>query len=132
MVQAVANTAPTQYDLKSLPGGYVKLKKLPYGMMLTRRAMVSKMTFEGDRKSKGMKGAMDLAAKEVTYFEFANAIVEHNLEDGDRLLNLANPADIEKLDPQAGQEIGTLIDKMNNLEEEEEDLGNSSSGSEQQ
>lgn len=111
-------------DLKTLPGGYVELRPMTYGQVLKRRAMAMNMRFGGKGKN-DFEGEMALANQKVTEFEFASCIVSHNLEDADgRLLNLASPVDIAKLNPRVGSEIDTHISRMNNFEDDDSE-GNS-------
>jgi hypothetical protein len=51
-------------------------------------------------------------------------VVDHNLEDADgRKLDFRNLADFDNLDPRIGEEIGKLLDELNNFEDED-DQGN--------
>jgi hypothetical protein len=118
MPRATVNAAVTErHDLKSLPDGYVVLRRLTYGQMVQRRAMMKLSVETG--KNKDFKGEMAMASEEITRFEFTHAIVEHNLEDeSGRTLNLGSPVDFAALDPRVGTEVETLITKMNNFDDE--------------
>ena len=120
MPSAVANLEETKrLDLKSLAEGFVLLRRMTYGQVVQRRTM-SRMTLstQGNRKS-SLVGEMAMASKEITLFEFAHCIVDHNLEDVDgRKLNLSLPTDFDRLDPRVGQEIEEAIGDMNNFEDE--------------
>lgn len=120
MPAAVANIEEVEEkDLKSLVGGKVTLRRMTYGQVVQRRTM-SKLSFTAGRGRGNVAGEMAMGAKEITLFEFAHCIVNHNLEDTDgRKLNLANEQDFNKLDPRVGQELEALISDMNNFEEEE-------------
>lgn len=119
------------HDLKSCAGGFVKLRRLNWSEMLERRTMTGQMNMVASAKSNSsqeMVASMSLANKKVTEFEFKNCIVEHNLEDDNgNLLDFRSPVAFVLLDPRIGDEIDRLINKMNQFEE---DLGNSESGSE--
>jgi len=105
------------HDLESCPGGFVKLRRMTYGEKLQRRQMSMDMEMTGQGKSQTMK--LDMAAEKVALFEFGRLIVEHNLEDETgRVLNFNNPADMVRLDPQVGDEIEILIQKMNDFDAE--------------
>jgi hypothetical protein len=113
----------TRFDLKSLPEGYVVLKRMTYGQMVQRRALTKMSVMQG-RTQKSVVGEMAMASKEITLFEFGHTIVEHNLEDVDgRKLNLSLEPDFDKLDPRVGQEIEDKISEMNNFEDEEDEQG---------
>lgn len=116
MPQAIArNKEPDKFDLESLPGGFVALRKLTYGEIMHRRDLTTKITpgqGRGDAKI-----SMDNTA--VTVFEFSRAIVDHNLEDDGMKLDLSKRATIEQLDPVIAQEIEQLIADMNQLPEDD-------------
>jgi hypothetical protein len=108
------------FDLKTLVGGTVTLRRMSYGEWLERQGMamdVSMTGRPGDAQNAEMK--IGMAQTKVTIFEFAKCIVDHNLEDHDgQKLDFAKKANVcvQLLDPKVGQEIGQLIDGMNNLE----------------
>jgi hypothetical protein len=127
MVRATVNIEETEhYDLKTLAGGFVVLRRLSYGEKLHRRAMVSKMAVEEGQKKGSMRGEMQLINELATQYDFRNCIVDHNLEDegpdGElRKLRFDVADDLRKLDPRVGEEIDKLISDMNNFELEEDD-----------
>lgn len=125
MPKATTSGSETQhFDLKTLPDGYVVIRRMTYGEFLRRRQMTSNMKFEAQKGEKDFQGTMELLNKAAIEYEFGNCIVEHNLEDDDgKLLNFKKVADIEKLDPRIGDEINERINEMNQFEEDEE--GNS-------
>ena len=118
----IDNTATERFLLRSLPAmdgeeaGWIELKKLSYGQILARRDMATGMAIEGiDKSQDDMKATIDIIQKTVTEFEFKNCIADHNLEDANGTkLNFGNPTSLTDLDPQVGQEIGDLIDELNN------------------
>jgi len=134
MPAAVVNMNSTErFDLKSLPpDGYVVLRKMTYGQKLTRQQNAMRMQMEMQRGRKGnAKANMEMLTLQSTLYDFKNCVVEHNLTDeSGAALNLSNDFDVTRLDPQVGEEISTLIDNMNNFEDE--NLGNSGSASDSQ
>lgn len=123
MPKAVANNQDTiRKDLKTLPGGFVVLRRLTYGEKIQRRAMVSGMKIRGGGKTKDFEGEMNMVNEQATLFDFQRCIVEHNLEKDDEgtLLNFQNVQDIKLLDPRVGEEIDTLLSELNNFEDDEE------------
>lgn len=122
MPKAVANINDTeQHDLKTAPpDGYVVLRRMTYGQVVQRRALL-KMSVTADRgKGRSFAGEMAMANEEVSRFEFQHCIVDHNLTDDDeKKLNLSSPVDFQRLDPRVGQEIEQLISDMNNFDEED-------------
>ena len=117
---AVNDPNETQkFELKSCPEGYVVLKRLTYGQIVQRRTMMTMSLAMGKKNDKNAeaKGEMALASVEVNNFEYANCVVEHNLEKADGTpLNLKSPVDLQFLDPRIGQEIELHISEMNNFE----------------
>jgi hypothetical protein len=66
------------------------------------------------------RAEMDLANRDVTLYEFANCIVEHNLEYDNNgvptLLDLKRPEHVAMLDGPVGEEINDLINEYNDPE----------------
>ena len=125
MPNATANLEETErLELKSLPEGYVVLRRMTYGQIVQRRAL-SKMSMAMEKGSRSLAAEMAMSSKEITLFEFAHCIVEHNLEDAEgRTLNLSSEKDFAKLDPRVGQEIEFKIAKMNDTDiDDEEEQG---------
>lgn len=123
MPNAVVNVEDTErFELKTLPEGFVVLRRLTYGQKLKRRAMTGSMTMRSERGKRDFEAEMQLINEAASQFDFANCVVDHNLEDQDgRKLNLGSKQDLQKLDPRVGDEIETLMDKMNNFESEAEE-----------
>jgi hypothetical protein len=121
MPQATVDVESTQkFDLKTLPEGFIVLRRMSYGQILQRR-MFTKLEVSSEGKSKDFRGEMAMANRRVTEFEFQHCVVDHNLEDGSgRKLDLTRAADFNQLDPKIGQEIEKYISEMNNFEEDEE------------
>jgi hypothetical protein len=123
---ATADTATTERkELKSLDGAFVELRRMTYGQIVDRRAMM-KLSVTGNPKDKGsLQGEMAMANREIARFEFKHCIVTHNLEkqvgDQTQLLNFQNDADFVALDPRVGQEIEKYISDMNNFEDEDQE-----------
>lgn len=132
-------------DLKTVEGGYVVVRRMTYGEKLQRSEMSGKMRILSQKTDKEAVGEINMLQKNVQLWEFANLILEHNLEHqehtfagGDcytgkcgcpiRPLNFRMPADVELLTAQVGEEISKFLDELNNFEEDEE-VKNSSSGS---
>jgi hypothetical protein len=77
-------------DLKTLPEGYVVVRKFTYGQFLERQTIAMNMQVEQQR-GQNAKGTFKMAARAVTFFEFSNCIVDHNLE-----LDDGSPMDFKK------------------------------------
>jgi hypothetical protein len=125
MPKATANIVePERHDLKTLPEGFVVLKRLTYGQKLERKAMASIAQAETGR-GQNMKMQIAMVNEQAQLYDFTHCVVDHNLEgdDGNKL-NFADINAIRSLDPRIGEEIERLMDKMNNFEEDDPDLGN--------
>lgn len=125
MPKAVVSTSTEKFDLTTLPGGWVELRKMTYGEVLQRRDRVSTMTSGsggGRKNGKRQEAQINFHFSEIRQFEFSRAVMDHNLEDENgKKLDLASVKIIDTLDPKVGQEIEDLIDKMNNFEGEEDE-----------
>lgn len=134
MPRATVNLAATdRVELKSLPkteheeGGFVVLRRLTYGQKIHRQQLATELSMQGDARNKNPEMIMKMTQERVTAFEFANCIVDHNLEDENgKKLDFRSPQSVFMLDPRVGEEIANHIDEMNNFEE---DLPNSETGS---
>lgn len=118
-------TQPTEtFKLKSCPpDGYVTIRRMTWGEKLKRQSMLTKYRMEMDKntKDKDMSLDVDILQEKVSYWEFQNLIVEHNLTDENETpLNFRNMADITRLGPVVGEEIQKYIDEVNTFEESEE------------
>ena len=109
-----------QYDLKTLEGGYVTLRRLTYGEFLQRRQMTTSMRLQAGQSDEGFSGEMDLVNYKAVEFEFKHCIIDHNLEDEEgKQLDFKRPGTLDRLNPKVGEEIGSYIDKMNQYNEAE-------------
>lgn len=103
----------TRLDLKTLPEGFVVLRRLSYGDWLTRQEMA--ITVELGNKGGG--GEVKMANRVVTEWEFKQCIVDHNLEMSAGVPMDFNQAGILKsLDPKVGTEIAAEIMSMHDFE----------------
>lgn len=113
MPKAVAVLQAERFDLKTVPEGFVALRKLTYGEILKRRTLSGMMEMSDVDNQKGL---ITMNAEAVGFYEFKTAVVDHNLEDENgRQLNFNDPQDVVKLDPRVAQEIERHINDMNNL-----------------
>lgn len=135
MPVAVASDVTVRKALKTLPAdpalpspagdeGYVVIRRLTYGEKMTRRSINSKMTVEAGKGSKQAKTVIDAFNEGTDLFDFATAIVSHNLTHKDgRPLNFQLAQDVRMLDGKVAEEISSYIDDLNNFEADE-DAGN--------
>lgn len=120
MPKATVNTEATRVDLKSLPGGFVYLRQLPFGQMLTRRDKAARYLQEVNPAAKdGDIGhiQIDILNEASRLYDFSHCIADHNLEDDSgNLLDFSEKMvamTLQVLDPRIGAEIEREIDKLN-------------------
>lgn len=127
MPRAVIDTEPERKELRTCPGGWVDLKRMPYGDWLHRTDISMQMQIEQDdrrRRKNGNTAKSTIAMQNlaVTSYEFASCIVDHNLEDAqDQKLNFKNPNALKVLDPKVGAEISKYITEMHEAFTEEDE-----------
>ena len=121
MPRATANTEDTvEYDLRSLEGGKIELRRMTYGQLLARQELAMQLEVESQQgRGREAKISIQAANAAVAAFEFRHCVVSHNLEDENgQILNLAIEANVLRLDPRIGDEIGTLINNLNQFDPE--------------
>lgn len=129
MAIAVVVESSERKELRTCEGGFVVIRRMTYGQKLQRADLTSKMRVQASRKSKDVQGEIDLLQRQVTLWEFANLIADHNLTDArERKLDFKKPTDVEMISGRIGEEISKYIGDLNNFEEDLEDgdteLGN--------
>ncbi len=134
MPKATVSLAPVHYDLNTVEGGFVKLRRMGYGKKLDRAQNATRQTMRGTEDQLSEKEEaemmMEIMQRRTAEIEFRECIVEHNLEDDDgKLLDFRIPATLGALDPQIGEEITTLISNLLNYEGEVNEPGNSTTAS---
>ncbi len=122
----VTNNVSEKIPLKTLPEGYVIVRRMTYGEDLARSAKATKLLVGTDSGGKGkskddFQGQIDIQTEALALWDFANLVVEHNCEDATgRTLNFKNINDVKILDKNIGQEIGQIIDDFNSAETTDE------------
>lgn len=110
-------------DLETIEGGKIILRKMSYDAFLQRRDMVTRIKLAGKR-GQDTQGELDMQNAKVAAYEMKECIVDHNLTDAnENKLDFSKSSTLKQLDPRVGQEIGELIDELNQFTQEEE-LGN--------
>lgn len=124
MVVASVSTVPKRFELKTLEGGYVVLRRMSYGEKTHRQEMATKQAATPGDDGKVAKLDIALMTTMVAEWEFGNLIVEHNLEIEEGVPFVFNRrGDLQRLDPRVGDEINGYIADMNNYEEDDQ-MGN--------
>lgn len=113
----VSSDSGERVELKSAPGAFVRLRPLPFGKKLERRDKATRMSMEQETGGRFYIEALNRWSRQ---FDFEYCIVEHNLEDANgNLLDFSNPMTLDILLPKVGDEIESLIDKLNEEDDEE-------------
>ena len=117
-----------RFNLESCPGGFIVIRRLSYGDKMMRKQKLGKTTVSSemgkDRKMNAFVAELQMINEEVTLFEFAKSIVEHNLEilkepsDPTSAIpvDFANVDHVRKLDGSVGEEIDMIITSFNDWE----------------
>lgn len=115
-----------KFDLVSLPGAYVVLRRMSYDAHLTRRDMMTSIRLAAQKAGRDddFAGELKMMNHKVAIFDFKECVVDHNLEDPEgNKLDLTKASTFKRLDPRIGQEIDELIQQMNEPLKDDE-LGN--------
>ena len=117
MPRATVSQDVIRKDLKSCPGGWVELRQLPFGQMLTRRDKASRMFQESRANAKPtdtVRVQLEVLQEWSSQYDFKHCIADHNLEDDSgKKLDFGNPMTLQVLDPRIGSEIERYIAELN-------------------
>jgi hypothetical protein len=119
MPKATVSTQSQEFDLKSVPGGKITLKRMTYGEWLHRRDLSMAMSFGSDSSGSEIAADMKLQNQAVSLFELQKCVVSSNLTEDDEEtipLDFSSPSIMDKIDPIVGTEIDTLIASMHDFE----------------
>lgn len=126
MPVASVSDIPEHFNLKTLPEGYVKIRRMSYGEKVARIDKATKQEMTGNKRS--AKVTVETFNRLLTQMDFASCIVEHNLEWVDKDGHL-HPFDfkndnaaLERLDPRIAEEINNYIDKINGFVEDDDEM----------
>jgi hypothetical protein len=104
-------------ELKTLPEGYVVLKRMSYGKYLDRQSEAMMMKAQQGQNRGDQEMELKMMGRKTALLEFKECIVEHNLEDAEgNLLNFQTTMWPDLLDPRIGQEIGDYLNELNAFE----------------
>ncbi len=118
MPRATISTDSQRFELKSLPEGFVTIRRMSYGRWLERQEMALQIQFnQSQGKGKGMQGDVKALQRITTEFEFKECIVDHNLtDDNDTPLDFRAVGILQKLDPRVGNEIESIIQELHDVD----------------
>ena len=123
MPVATRKIETVRHDLKSLSGAWVELRQLSYDEMLERRDGATQILMErGIKDTDSQQMNVKVLNRWSNQYSFPRCIVEHNLtDDTGKLLDFSKPEYVfPMLDPKVGAEIESLIDRLNQEDEEPE------------
>lgn len=122
LVNAQARPSEETYDLKSLPGGWITVRRFDHGERIDRLAKVLVMGMS-DNGEEGATATINHRAARL--HDFAKAIVDHNLADSKGVkYDFKKPDAVFAIDAEIGDEIDDLIGRHQEVIPEE-DLPNS-------
>jgi hypothetical protein len=114
------STEPHHFELKTVHSGYVKVREMSYGERIYRSNLTGAMKLLKDTKS-DYAGEIAMETSRLTEWDFANLIVEHNLDKAEGVpFNFKNAGDLKLLPARIGDEIGKYIDQVNSFEDIDE------------
>jgi hypothetical protein len=129
------------FDLKTLPGGFVELRRMTHGEKMYRKSLMSNAKIAtastGNRAARraGQRAPqqdtnieLELSNTRVTLYEFSVSIVNHNLTylkvkddpTSETLLDFKIREHVEMLAGRVGDEIDELITEINSIETDED------------
>lgn len=115
---------PIRYDLKTVPGGYVKLKRLSYGDKMRRLEKTMKQSMVQKKGQKEQRVDVDLTITQAKISDFNKCVVEHNLtyiRNGQEVpLNFQGSDILDLINGRVAEEIDGYIDELNSYEEDVE------------
>lgn len=125
LVEAGFKPNQETYELKSVEGGVVTLRRLNHGesneLTDLRLSLQLNTADDDEERETSAKTTIRLSRQ----YSFNKAIVDHNLARNGKKFNLKKRRDVDELDPLIGDEIAELIDKHNEKIEGTDDIPNS-------
>lgn len=121
---AVVIDTNEKFELKTLPGAFVVIRRMNYGESLKRKDMMASVAMDMEKRAgqeQSTKLQMEILSEKTTLWEFSTLIMEHNLTDeNDKPLNFKDPNHVKKLVGRIGDEIQQYINDLNSFEDSEE------------
>src|SRR5438034_3488147 len=104
-----------KFDLETLPGAFIIVRRMTYGEKLSRQDEMFSMRANMEKNNSQLE--MALLNKKMALLDFGNLVLDHNITDeSERKLNFKNAADVLSLDPRIGDEISYFIDRINSFD----------------
>lgn len=117
---------PIEFQLKTVPGGYVKIARLSYGDKMRRieRSMTQSMTQKKGQKDQ--KIDVDLTISLAKTMDFNKCVVDHNLtymvHGVEKPIPFGASNVLDLINGRVAEEIDKYIDEVNSYEEDSETM----------
>jgi hypothetical protein len=106
LVNAKARPSEATYNLESIEGGWIKVRRFTHGERVDRLGMILVMGISDDKEG----GEAKIDHKAARLHDFDKAIIDHNLGDGNgKKYDFSKQQDVFDIDPTIGDEIDDLI-----------------------
>jgi hypothetical protein len=116
LVNAQARPSEVTYDLESIKGGWVTVRRFDHGERIDRLGKILVMGIGGEKDSKGGQGDGESSGearinhRAARLHDFAKAIVDHNLADkSGKKYDFRKPESVFAIDAEIGDEIDDII-----------------------
>lgn len=98
------------YDLQTLEGGWVTIRRFTHEERLDRATIIMTLT-AGEDEMGEQQGEARINHKAARLHDFKSTIVDHNLGDGSKKYNFRDAKDVWDLDAEVADEVDDLIAK---------------------
>lgn len=113
------------YDLETIEGGWVKLRRMDHGESNELSGLRVAFQLKGDNEDEDAAASARTTIKLSRHYSFGKVILDHNLGTKGKLYDFKKRRDVDNLDPVIGDEVANLIDKHNETLEATGDIPNS-------
>ena len=103
-VEGKASQKKKRYDLTTVEGGWVELRRMNHGVSLERTDNVLVMSMHEDG-SRSVRASNVLGRR----FDFANCIIDHNIAFGGEPCDFSDEETVDNLDEDIGDEVQHFI-----------------------
>ena len=115
---------PIHFDLKTVPGGWVKIARLSYGDKMRRLEHSMKQSMTSKKGQKEQRVDVDLTLSKAKTMDFNKCVVDHNLTylvgGVEKPIPFGAPNILDLINGKVAEEIDGYIDEVNAYEEDTE------------
>jgi hypothetical protein len=107
---------PQTVDLRTCPGGFVELRRMTYGELMTSQDLAYQIQMKASEVDPDApEMGLNITRMAIIEYQLKTCVMNHNLEDeAGRHLDFRQSRDCHLLDANIGQEINDAIEKMHN------------------